>query len=152
MYIKQRQLENLKKLLKPGKVVVIYGARRTGKTTLLNEYLKTEPEPYLLVSGEDIIIQGYLSSQSIEKLKAFVGIREQFGLSQDKFADLVGISVGTLRNWEQGRRKPEGPARVLLRVASRHPEVLLDIGREQPKRADRTPSRSTGRTKKLRAA
>ena len=79
-------------------------------------------------------------------------LREQFGLSQDKFADLVGISVGTLRNWEQGRRKPEGPARVLLRVASRHPEALLDIGREQPKRADRTPSHSSGPTKKLRAA
>lgn len=55
-------------------------------------------------------------------------LREQFGLSQDKFAHLVGISVGTLRNWEQGRRKPEGPARVLLRIASRHPEALLDIG------------------------
>ena len=78
-------------------------------------------------------------------------LREQFGLSQDKFADLVGISVGTLRNWEQGRRKPEGPARVLLRIASRHPEALLDIGSEQPKRADRT-ARSTGRTKKLQAA
>lgn len=79
-------------------------------------------------------------------------LREQFGLSQDKFADLVGISVGTLRNWEQGRRKPEGPARVLLRVASRHPEALLDIGREQTKRAERTLAHSTGRTKKLRAA
>lgn len=79
-------------------------------------------------------------------------LREQFGLSQDKFADLVGISVGTLRNWEQGRRKPEGPARVLLRVASRHPEALLDIGREQSQRADLTTSRTTGRTKKLRAA
>ncbi|MBV5341851.1 MAG: helix-turn-helix domain-containing protein [Deltaproteobacteria bacterium] len=79
-------------------------------------------------------------------------LREQFGLSQDKFADLVGISVGTLRNWEQGRRKPEGPARVLLRVASRHPEALLDIEKEQSKRADRAPSHSTGRTKKLCAA
>jgi putative transcriptional regulator len=79
-------------------------------------------------------------------------LREQFGLSQDKFADLVGISVGTLKNWEQGRRRPEGPARVLLRVASRHPEALLDIGREQPKRADRIPSHSTGRTKKLCAS
>ena len=56
----------------------------------------------------------------------------------------VGISVGTLRNWEQGRRKPEGPARVLLRVASRHPEALLDIGREQPNRADNTLLHSTG--------
>ena len=46
-------------------------------------------------------------------------IREQYGLSQDKFAALMGISVATLRNWEQGRRKPEGAARVLLRVACR---------------------------------
>jgi putative transcriptional regulator len=53
-------------------------------------------------------------------------LRERFGLSQDKFATLVGISVGTLRNWEQGRRKPEGPARVLLNLASEHPEWLLD--------------------------
>ncbi|MBJ6752712.1 helix-turn-helix domain-containing protein [Geomonas anaerohicana] len=55
-------------------------------------------------------------------------LRERFGLSQDKFANLVGISVGTLRNWEQGRRKPEGPARVLLRIALLHPEALLDAG------------------------
>jgi putative transcriptional regulator len=54
-------------------------------------------------------------------------IREQYGLSQDRFASLIGISVATLRNWEQGRRKPEGPARVLLRVAAEHPEAMLDI-------------------------
>jgi putative transcriptional regulator len=54
-------------------------------------------------------------------------IRERYGLSQDKFATLMGISVATLRNWEQGRRKPEGPARVLLRVAAAHPAALLDI-------------------------
>jgi putative transcriptional regulator len=54
-------------------------------------------------------------------------IRERYGLSQDKFAILMGISVATLRNWEQGRRKPEGAARVLLRVAATHPDVLLDM-------------------------
>jgi putative transcriptional regulator len=54
-------------------------------------------------------------------------IRERYGLSQDRFASLMGISVATLRNWEQRRRKPEGPARVLLRVAARHPEAILDI-------------------------
>ncbi len=54
-------------------------------------------------------------------------VREQYGLSQDKFANLMGISVATLRYWEQGRRKPEGPARVLLRVAATHPDALLDI-------------------------
>lgn len=75
-------------------------------------------------------------------------LREQFGLTQDKFAHLVGISVGTLRNWEQGRRKPEGPARVLLRVASLHPEVLLDIAGEQVAKAKHPAGRSTPATKK----
>jgi predicted AAA+ superfamily ATPase len=73
MYIKQKQLDNLRGALSPGKVVVIYGARRTGKTTLLREFLRDVDEPYLLVSGEDIAVQGYLASRSIEKLTAFVG-------------------------------------------------------------------------------
>jgi putative transcriptional regulator len=54
-------------------------------------------------------------------------IREHYGLSQGKFASLMGISVATLRNWEQGRRKPEGAACVLLRIAARHPEVILNV-------------------------
>jgi putative transcriptional regulator len=54
-------------------------------------------------------------------------VRAHYGLSQEKFASLMGISVGTLRNWEQGRRRPEGPARVLLRVAAKHPEAVLDV-------------------------
>ena len=53
-------------------------------------------------------------------------IRKNFGLSQEKFAILLGISPSTLRNWEQGRRKPEEPARVLLKVAATHPEAILD--------------------------
>lgn len=53
-------------------------------------------------------------------------VREGYGLSQEKFAALLGISVGTLRNWEQRRRVPEGPARVLLKVAERHPDAVLD--------------------------
>lgn len=53
-------------------------------------------------------------------------IRMQFGLSQDKFAKMLGISASTLRNWEQGRRKPEGPARILLTIAAKHPEAVLD--------------------------
>ena len=65
-------------------------------------------------------------------------LRERFGLSQDKFATLVGISVGTLRNWEQGRRKPEGPARVLLNLASEHPEWLLDQVKKREEVSTRT--------------
>ena len=53
-------------------------------------------------------------------------IREEYGLSQAKFAALLGISIRTLQNWEQGRRHPQGPARVLLRVAARHPRAILD--------------------------
>lgn len=53
-------------------------------------------------------------------------LRERMELSQPRFAAMLGISVGTLRNWEQGRRKPEGPARALLRVAAVHPEAVLD--------------------------
>lgn len=73
MYIIQKHLENLKRALLPGKAVIIYGARRTGKTTLVKRFLQDIDEPYLLVSGEDITVQSYLSSQSIEKLSAFVG-------------------------------------------------------------------------------
>ena len=54
-------------------------------------------------------------------------IREKYGLSQTKFAAMLGISVKTLRNWEKGRRRPQGPARVLLQVAERHPEAILDV-------------------------
>jgi len=54
-------------------------------------------------------------------------IRKQLNLSQNKFAIMLGISIGTLRNWEQGRRKPVGPARTLLRVVAKHPEAVLDV-------------------------
>lgn len=54
-------------------------------------------------------------------------IRGRYGLSQAKFAGMLGISVSTLRNWEQGRRKPEGAARVLLRVAAKYPDAILAV-------------------------
>ncbi len=53
-------------------------------------------------------------------------IRRDLGLSQSEFALLIGVSVATLQNWEQGRRQPEGPARALLRIAATHPEAVLD--------------------------
>ena len=57
-------------------------------------------------------------------------IREGYGLTQQQFAAMLGISVRTLRNWEQGRRVPEGPAMVLLQVAAKHPEAVLDTVRK----------------------
>jgi putative transcriptional regulator len=52
-------------------------------------------------------------------------IRSRLGLSQSEFSRLLGISVDTLQNWEQGRRHPTGAARVLLNIASRHPKIIL---------------------------
>jgi putative transcriptional regulator len=52
-------------------------------------------------------------------------IRQSLGRSQAEFALLIGVSVATLRNWEQGRRVPEGPARALLRVAAANPRAVI---------------------------
>lgn len=62
-------------------------------------------------------------------------IRSNYKLSQSEFAALMGISVKTLRNWEQGRRVPEGAARVLLQVAAKHPKVIWDVVRVKSKAA-----------------
>ncbi|MBS0365922.1 MAG: helix-turn-helix domain-containing protein [Proteobacteria bacterium] len=55
------------------------------------------------------------------------GIREKTGLSQARFATLLGVSVRTLQDWEQGRRAPSGAARTLLLVASKNPGALLEV-------------------------
>jgi len=52
-------------------------------------------------------------------------IRERLGLTQARFAALMGVSSRTLQNWEQGRREPEGPAKALLRVVDREPQAVL---------------------------
>lgn len=92
------------------------------KDELFQELLNSVKEGAAIMNGEIQPSRRFEFSET--EVRA---LRERLGLSQDKFASLVGISVGTLRNWEQGRRKPEGPARVLLRIAELHPEVLLDI-------------------------
>ena len=55
-----------------------------------------------------------------------IALRRFTGLTQEQFATALAISVHTLRNWEQGRRTPEGPALALLRIAARHPRVLRE--------------------------
>lgn len=93
MYILQDQLENLRQTVRPGKVVVLYGARRTGKTTLLSEFLKGVAEPHLLVSGEDVVVQGYLASQSVEKLKAFVGAARLLAVDEAQKIPNIGLNL-----------------------------------------------------------
>ncbi|HXH06569.1 MAG TPA: NadS family protein [Vicinamibacterales bacterium] len=61
-------------------------------------------------------------------------VRAALGASQDEFALLIGVSVATLRNWEQGRRTPHGPALALLRVAARNPRAVIEALHTDPKR------------------
>jgi putative transcriptional regulator len=58
------------------------------------------------------------------------GLRRKLGLSQSAFAAKFGFQPGTVRNWEQGRTQPDGPARVLLAVIARHPEAVEDALRK----------------------
>jgi putative transcriptional regulator len=53
-------------------------------------------------------------------------VREELNVSQSEFALMIGVSIRTLQNWEQGRRKPEGPAKALLHIASKNPRAVLD--------------------------
>ena len=62
----------------------------------------------------------------IESGADVAALRRFVGLSQSRFAEAMGISVHTLRNWEQGRRRPEGPAIGLLRIAARHPRIIRE--------------------------
>ena len=63
-----------------------------------------------------------------------VAVRTKLGASQPEFAMMIGVSVATLRNWEQGRRTPDGPALALLRVAARNPKAVVDALHTEPKR------------------
>jgi len=64
-----------------------------------------------------------------------ISARVKSRLSQSKFADLMGVSVRTLQDWEQGRRKPSGAAVTLLRVAEEHPKVLRKLAEGDPIKA-----------------
>lgn len=92
MYIPQFQLERLKRRVAPGKVVVIYGPRRTGKTTLIKHFLDGQ-EDYLLVNGEDLQTQEELSSQSISKLKGFVGEKKLLVIDEAQNIPQVGLNL-----------------------------------------------------------
>jgi putative transcriptional regulator len=67
-----------------------------------------------------LMLGHFESGEDVAALRRFVG------LSQSKFAEAMGISVHTLRNWEQGRRRPEGAAIALLRIAARHPRIIRE--------------------------
>jgi hypothetical protein len=95
MYIYQKQIENLKTLLVPGKVVVLYGPRRVGKTTLVKKLLEGigQNERILFVNGDDIIVRDYLESQSVNKLKDFIGAHTLFVVDEAQYVKQIGLNL-----------------------------------------------------------
>ena len=63
----------------------------------------------------------------IVNVPSVASVRERTGLSQSRFAELLGVSVRTLQEWEQGRRAPSGAARTLLLIAQNNPRALLEV-------------------------
>jgi putative transcriptional regulator len=74
------------------------------------------------------IKKGRMKPSRVAKFTApdIKAIRRDLAVSQGQFARMIGVSVTTLQNWEQGRRQPRGPARALLKVASRSPRAVLE--------------------------
>jgi predicted AAA+ superfamily ATPase len=93
MYIPQKQIENLRNLIIPGKVMVIYGPRRVGKTTLLKKYLEKENNSVLFVNGDDIIVRQYLESQSIQTLRDFIGDHRLLVVDEAQYVDKIGLNL-----------------------------------------------------------
>lgn len=97
MYIPQKQLENLRKMVQPGKVIVLYGARRVGKTTLIRQFSQNlgekQTEKVLLVNGDDIVQRQYLESQSITKLRDFIGDFRILIIDEAQYIEKVGLNI-----------------------------------------------------------
>ena len=85
-------------------------AELMGSVTEANEILKGERSPSR---------ERHVSPMEVR------AIRQATGLSQQKFANIIRVDVGTLRNWEQGRRDPTGPARALLHIIKTNPQGAL---------------------------
>ncbi len=92
------------------------------KKELFNELLKSVEEAAAIERGTKKPARTF----TVETANDVVRVRNKLGLPQVKFAKLLGISENTLQNWEQGRRKPAGPAKVLLKIAAKHPKIVLE--------------------------
>ena len=88
---------------------------------LFNELLQSVEQAGKIKSGKT-----QASRRVVLEEPNVLTIREKYKMTQQEFSSLLGISVGTLRNWEQGRRKPQGPAKVLLRIAEKRPKAILE--------------------------
>jgi DNA-binding transcriptional regulator YiaG len=85
-----------------------------------------ELTPEQLARAIPVRVRRRLIAGKFESGEDVLALRRFVGLTQVCFAQAVGISVHTLRNWEQGRRMPDGPAIALLRIAARHPGIIRE--------------------------
>ena len=97
-----------------------------GKTTRSRHDSEQNLGDELLQSVREVK-SGIRSREHQPDLPEIVRARLASGLSQSAFAELLGVSVRTLQDWEQGRREPSGAAKTLIRVAEKYPEVLRDV-------------------------
>jgi putative transcriptional regulator len=93
----------------------------------LAKWEKTRDIPAEIVRGLKQMRGGRAAREHRFKIPEALEARLASGLSQQKFADVLGVSARTLQEWEQGRRKPSGAARSLLTIAKRRPEVLREV-------------------------
>jgi len=95
-FIERNATSLLQKAISPGKVAVVYGPRRTGKTTLVTQLADSFGSGALLVSAEDIAVRDYLASESVEKLKAFVGAKSLLVIDEAQHIPNIGLNLKLL--------------------------------------------------------
>jgi putative transcriptional regulator len=101
------------------------GKKLTGKA--LTEFEAKRDVWQEVLDGVREIKAGGGKRKKVEPKSLVVQVRLKSGLSQAQFAAALGVSKRTLEQWEQGRREPSGAAQTLLKIAERHPEVLLEV-------------------------
>lgn len=94
------------------------------KKELFNELCESIKEAGQIKKGKKRPSRFYVSHAD-----SVFAIRLKLGLSQAKFAALMGVTDDCVQNWEQGRRKPNGAAKVLLKIAEKHPQIILEAAR-----------------------
>jgi len=101
--------------------------KTAGKPSVGQEIIASLKEAIAWAGGEDVPVRVATVQVPLIDVRA---VRRRLGLSQSAFASKFGSQPATLKNWEQGRLRPDGPARVLLTVMARHPEAVEDALRE----------------------
>lgn len=90
------------------------------ENTLFDKLVESMTQMNEIIDGERVPSREFIVDPIQVK-----NIRLATGLTQDKFCKLIDVKLGTLRNWEQGRREPTGPAKALLRAIKNDPEHVL---------------------------